>query len=68
MLCAQRPGTIASEKTWVAMLEAMGVDTGIDLAARMPGRAVEELLGVRTRGRFLHTRTRRDVLRDAAVH
>lgn len=50
------------------MLEAMGVDTGIDLAARMPGRAVEELLGVRTRGRFLHTRTRRDVLRDAAVH
>ncbi|QEC48434.1 hydroxymethylglutaryl-CoA lyase [Baekduia soli] len=61
-------GNVASEDL-VAMLEGMGIDTGVDLdALRRAGCAVEELLGIRSRGRFLRVGTRQDVLREAAQY
>jgi hydroxymethylglutaryl-CoA lyase len=61
-------GNVVTEDL-VAMLVGMGIDTGIDLdALRAAGCAIEELLGIRSRGRFLRVGTRQDVVREAARH
>jgi hydroxymethylglutaryl-CoA lyase len=61
-------GNVASEDL-VSMLEAMGIHTGVDVAAlRDVGWEIAELLDVEPRGRFLRAGTKDDVLRaDGAL-